>query len=82
LIAFKEQVPNNPGEVFVRIAALTTANPSAFEAVWRMREAKSLDRDAVLPVYDAYLAALEKVIAALDHHLPKHQWQRAGKNSS
>jgi hypothetical protein len=33
-------------------------------------------------VYDAYLNALEKVIAALDHHLPKHQWQRAGKTSS
>jgi hypothetical protein len=41
-----------------------------------------LDRDAVLPVYDGYLAALEKVIAALDHHLPKRQWQRAAKNSS
>ena len=82
LIAFKEQVPNNSSEVFVRIAALTTANASAFEAVWRLREAKSLDKEVVLPVYDAYLAALEKVIAALDHHLPKHQWQRAGKNNS
>jgi hypothetical protein len=36
----------------------------------------------VLLVYDGYLAALEKVIAALDHHLPKRQWQRSGKTSA
>jgi len=82
LIALREQPPNTPGDVFVRIAALTSASAPAFETVWRLREAKSLDRDALLPVYDGYLAALEKVIAALDHHLPKRQWQRAGKNSS
>src|ERR1700719_2941503 len=82
LIAFQEQPPNAAGDVFVRIAALTTASAPAFEAVRRLREAKSLDRDAVLPVYDGYLAALEKVIAAVDHHLPKHQWQRAGKVSA
>ena len=82
LIAFEEQPPTTAGDVLVRIAALTAAGAPAFEAVRRLREAKSLDRDAVLPVYDGYLAALEKVIAAVDHHLPKHQWQRAGKNSS
>jgi predicted nucleotidyltransferase len=82
LIAFQEQPPNAPGDVFVRIAALTAADAAAFEAVRRLRDAKSLDRDAVLSVYDGYLAALEKVIAALDHHLPKHQWQRASKTNS
>jgi predicted nucleotidyltransferase len=82
LIAFQEQPPSAPGEVFARIAALTGASAPAFQAVRRLREANSLDRDAVLPVYDGYLAALEKVIAALDHHLPKRQWQRSGKNSS
>ena len=82
LIAFQEQPPNTSGEVFARIAALTAASALAFEAVQRLREAKSLDRDAVLPVYDGYLAALEKVIAALDHHLPKRQWQRSGKASA
>jgi hypothetical protein len=82
LIAFKEQVPGSADEVFTRIAAVTTAHPSAFEAVWRLRDAKGLDERTVLPMYDAYLAALEKVIAALDHHLPKHQWQRTAKNSS
>ena len=82
LIAFQEQPPSAIKDVFARVAALTATSASAFEAVQRLREAKSLDPDTVLPVYDAYLAALEKVIAALDHHLPKHQWQRAGKASS
>src|SRR6266849_2023781 len=82
LIAFQEQAPNAPGEVFARIAALTAASATALEAVQRLRQAKSLDRDSVLPVYDGYLAALEKVIAALDHHLPKRQWQRSGKTSA
>ncbi len=82
LIAFQEQPPNAASDAFARIAALTGASAPAFEAVQRLREAKSLDRDAVLPVYDGYLAALEKVIAALDRHLPKRQWQRAGKTSA
>jgi hypothetical protein len=82
LIAYQEQPPNAASDVFGRVAALTGASALAFEAVQRLREAKSLDRDAVLHVYDGYLAALEKVIAALDHHLPKRQWQRAAKNSS
>ena len=82
LVAFQEQPPSAIKDVFARVAALTATSAPAFEAVQRLREAKSLDPDTVLPVYDAYLAALEKVIAALDHHLPKHQWQRAGKASS
>ena len=82
LIAFQEQPPSASGEVFSRIAALTAASAPALEAVQRLREAKSLDGDAVLPVYDGYLAALEKVAAALDHHLPKRQWQRSGKTSA
>jgi predicted nucleotidyltransferase len=79
LIALKEQPPAEAGEVFARVASLTTADASAFENVRRLRAANSLDKDAVLPVYDAYLAGLEKVIAALDHHLPKRQWQRAAQ---
>ena len=82
LIALEERPPNVASELFARIATLTGASAPAFEAVQRLREAKSLDKEAVLPAYDGYLAALEKVIAALDHHLPKHQWQRAGKKSS
>ena len=82
LIAYQEQPPNATNDVFGRVASLSGASALAFEAVQRLREAKSLDRDAVLPVYDGYLAALEKVIAALDNHLPKRQWQRAAKHSS
>jgi hypothetical protein len=78
LVALKEQPPAETRELFARVASLTTATASAFENVWRLREAKGLDKDAVLSMYDAYLSALEKVIAALGHHLPKHQWQRAG----
>jgi predicted nucleotidyltransferase len=82
LITFQERPPDAAKELFARIAALTGASAPAFEAVRRLREAKSLDKDAVLPAYDGYLAALEKVITALDHHLPKRQWQRAAKSSS
>jgi hypothetical protein len=82
LIVFGEQPPTNACEVFARIAALTSANAQGFEAVQQLREAKTLDKAAVLPIYDGYLTALEKVIAALDRHLPKQQWQRAAKNNS
>jgi len=82
LIAFEEPPPSAASELFGRIAVLTGASATAFEAIQRLREAKSLDKEAVLPAYDGYLAAMEKVLAALDHHLPKHQWQRAAKNSS
>jgi hypothetical protein len=82
LIAFQEQPPKAPEEVFARIAALTGASAPAFEAARRLREAKSFDRDALLPAYDRYLAALEKVTAALDHHVPKRQWQRTGNANS
>jgi hypothetical protein len=82
LMALQEQPQNAAGEVFTRVAALTGADASAFEAVKRLREAKSLNAEVVLPVYDAYLAALHKVIAALNHHLPKQQWQRAGHAGS
>ncbi len=82
LVAFEEQPANAAAELFARIAASTGASAQAFDAVRRLREANTLDAEAVLPAYDGYLAALEKVIAALDRHLPKQQWQRAGKNSS
>lgn len=82
LIAFQEQPPAAAGDVFARVAALTGASAPAFAAVQKLREGGAPDKDTVLPTYDGYLAALEKVISALDHHLPKHQWQRAAKNNS
>jgi len=81
LIAFQEQPPAAASEVFARIATLTSASAPAFAAVHNLRHSSGPDKVTVLPTYDGYLAALEKVIAALDHHLPKHQWQRAAKSS-
>lgn len=81
LIAFQDRPPDAASDILARIAALTGAGAQAFETVRGLREAKSLDKNAVLPAYDGYLAALEKVITALDHHLPKGQWQRLAKKS-
>jgi hypothetical protein len=82
LIALQERPSAAANEIFARIGALTGASAQAFETVRALREAKSFDKNAVLPAYDGYLTALEKVIAALDRHLPKKQWQRAEKKSS
>jgi predicted nucleotidyltransferase len=81
LIAFQEQPPAAASEVFARIATLTGASAPAFAAVQKLRHASGPDKDTVVPTYDGYLSELEKVIAALDRHLPKHQWQRAAKSS-
>ncbi len=82
LIAFQDKPPDAANDIVARIAALTGAGAQAFETVRGLREAKNLDKNAVLPAYDGYLTALEKVITALDHHLPKGQWQRLAKKSS
>jgi hypothetical protein len=76
LIAFEEKAPAAASDVFARVAALTGANAAALEAGLQFRESEQPDRD-ILPAYGGYLVALEKVISALDHHLPKHQWRRA-----
>src|SRR5258707_1551826 len=59
LIAFEGQPPTTAGDVLVRIAALTAARAPAFEAVRRLREGKSLAREAVLAWYNGYLATYE-----------------------
>jgi hypothetical protein len=76
LIAFEEKAPAAAIGVFARVAALTGADAAALEVGLQFRDSEQPDRD-ILPAYGAYLAALEKVISALDHHLPKHQWRRA-----
>jgi hypothetical protein len=82
LLAFQETPPEGIADLFARITTLTGANATAFEQVRRLREAGSLDKQAVLDLYDGYLTALEKVITALDRHLPKRHWQRSAKNNS
>ncbi len=81
LIAFGERPPATTRDLFVRVAALTGANAAGFEVVLSLRNSKGPESN-VAPLYGTYLTALEKVIAALDHHLPKQQWQRAKRSSS
>jgi predicted nucleotidyltransferase len=81
LIAFGEQPPATTGDLLARLAARTGTNTAGLEAVLSLRESKT-PNDDVAALYGKYLAVLEKVIAALDQHLPKHQWQRANKSAS
>jgi hypothetical protein len=77
LIAFGEQPPQTTPEVFARVAGLTGSKPTAFDAVWRLRNTRNSESD-LTNVYDSYLAAIEGVVEALDRHVPKKHWQRTG----
>jgi predicted nucleotidyltransferase len=81
LIAFGEQPSATTGDLLARLAARTGTNTAGLEAVLSLRESKT-PHDDVAALYGKYLTVLEKVIAALDQHLPKHQWQRANKSAS
>jgi len=81
LTAFGEQPPATTGDLLARLAARSGANTAGLDAVLSLRESKT-PHDDVAALYGKYLTVLEKVIAALDQHLPKHQWQRASKSSS
>lgn len=81
LIAHGEQPPSSPGDLCARIAGSTGASAAALETVLRLRDSQAPESN-IVPVYGAYLTSLEKVIAALDRHLPKQQWQRAHKSAS
>jgi hypothetical protein len=77
LIAFDEKPPAGARELFARIAAITGADATAFEAVMEYRETRKVRGD-VFAVYGAYLRALENVIRALDQQIPKREWRRVG----
>ncbi len=81
LIAFGEQPPATTRDLFARLSALTGANAAGFEAVLSLRDSKGPGSE-VAPLYGTYLTTLEKVITALDHHLPKHHWQRVNRNAA
>jgi len=81
IIAFGEEAPSAPRDIVARAAALTSANASAFDGVLAARETGSLHGD-IVPVYSAYLAELEKVIRALDQHMPKGEWRRVRNANS
>jgi hypothetical protein len=75
LIAFGEEPPTEPAEVFARIAEVTGADAGALQAVHEHHEGGDLEEDS-FTAYDQFLHALEKVINALDRLVPKKEWKR------
>ena len=78
LIAFNETPPTARAEIVARTAAATGADVSALTSALQLRDSPAANHD-ILAIYGSYLKALEKVISALDHLIPKHEWQRVAK---
>jgi len=81
LIAFGETPPVHAKEIVARAATLAGADSSGFEPLLHLRESGDFHGD-IVPIYGAYLKALEKVLHALDQHFPKREWQRVKKTGS
>jgi len=81
LIAFGEEPPAAPLDIFARIAARTGADAGAFAAALEIRD-NGEHREELSRIYGRYLEALEKATAALDRILPKREWRRHPDNSS
>lgn len=80
LIAFDETPPASRAEVISRIAAVANADAGALNAALHVRESPGANHD-IGAIYGAYLQAIEKVVVALDHLIPKHEWQRVAKST-
>lgn len=80
LIAFDETPPATRAEVVSRASAVTNADANALNAALKVRESPQSNHD-VVAIYGAYLQAIEKVVNALDHLIPKHEWQRVAKTT-
>ena len=78
LIAFDETPPTSRADVVARTAVVTGADPAALNAALHVRESPEANHD-IVAIYGAYLQAIEKVVIALDHLIPKHEWQRVAK---
>jgi len=74
LMDFGEQVSGAAADTIHRIAARTGAEAQGFLAVSALRDHP--DRANMRAIYGDYLYSIEKVISALDHQVPKHEWQR------
>lgn len=81
VIAFGEQPSAHAHEIVARAATLTGADQSALDVLLKLRETGEFHGE-IVPVYGSYLKALEKVLHALDHQLPKREWQRVKKAGS
>jgi predicted nucleotidyltransferase len=75
VIAFGEEPPVSAHDIVARAAALAGCTTSPFDALLRLRETGELHGE-IIPLYGAYLSALEKILSALEHHLPKREWRR------
>jgi predicted nucleotidyltransferase len=81
VIAFGEPAPLHAHEIVERVAALTGADKSSLDVLLKLRESGEFHGE-IVPVYGAYLKALERVLHALDHHFPKREWQRVKRTSN
>ena len=81
VIAFGEEPPVAPRDIIARTAALTGSNAADFDALLKLRETGEFHGE-IVPVYGAYLKALDKISCALDKQLPKRQWQRVKTSHS
>jgi predicted nucleotidyltransferase len=75
IITFGEEPPLAAHGIIARVAALTDSNVSAFTTLLTLRETGEFHGE-IIPVYGAYLKALEKISSALEKHFPKREWRR------
>jgi predicted nucleotidyltransferase len=75
LIAFGEEPPVGAHDIVARVAELTGSSMTAFGPLLKLRETGGFHGE-IVPVYGAYLKALEKTMDALEHHFPKREWRR------
>src|SRR5213078_1610541 len=75
VIAFGEEPPAAAHDIVARAAALTGSSMAAFGPMLKLRETGEFHGE-IVPVYGAYLKALEKTLDALEHHFPKREWRR------
>jgi hypothetical protein len=75
VIAFGEEPPVAAHDIVARAAALTGSNTAAFGPLLKLRETGEFHGE-IVPVYGAYLKAVEKTLDALEHHFPKREWRR------
>ena len=75
VIAFGEEPPVAAHDIVARAAALTGSSMAAFDPLLKLRETGEFHGE-IVPVYGAYLNALERTLDALEHHFPKREWRR------
>lgn len=80
VIAFGEAPPVAAGDIVARAAALTGSKATVFDTLLNFRASGEFHGE-IVPVYGAYLTALEEIVRALDHHFPKREWRRV-KNAA